>query len=219
MSEQKVPKFADRDAEDLFNRIIQVVPDAMKNVVKPMLTSMAEQKAGGGPITVEAIKEMVEGLPEPQKSTFRQVISAKKGLDPSTIKAMIEECGSDVSAIFFKIMERMKYIPPEAIREIAKQTAIPEAHLFHLATTGRAFSLLQAEHQITLCAGTSCAIKDKAGNMGKIEKLAEEAGPEKVRLKKVRCLGCCDSGLSAEADGKKVTLNLLQSQLEAFLRG
>ena len=108
MSEQKVPTFAESDAEDLFNRIIQAVPDAMKNVVKPMLISMAEQKAGGGLITVDAIKAMVEGLPEPQKSTFKQVVLAKKGLDPDTIKAMIQECGGDISALFFKIMGRMK---------------------------------------------------------------------------------------------------------------
>jgi NADH:ubiquinone oxidoreductase subunit E len=219
MSEQKVPKFADSDAEDLFNRIILAVPDAMKNVVKPMLISMAEQKAGGGPITVDAIKEMVEGLPEPQKSVFKQVVSAKKGLDPDTIKAMIQECGGDISDLFFKIMGRMKYISPEAIREIAKQTGIPEAHLFHLATTGKAFSLSLPEHQVTLCAGTGCAVKDKAKGIEAIEKLVNEAGPEKISLKKVRCLGCCDSGPTAEVSGKKISLNALQSQLEAFLKG
>jgi NADH:ubiquinone oxidoreductase subunit E len=219
MSEQRVPTFADSDAEDLFNRIIQAVPDAMKNVVKPMLIGMAEQKAGGGPITVDAIKEMVEGLPEPQKSAFKQVVSAKKGLDPETIKAMLQECGGDISALFFKIMGSMKYIPPEAIREIAKQTGIPEAHLFHLVTTGRAFSLSLPEQQVTVCAGTGCAVKDKAKSIEVIERLVNEAGAEKVTLKKVRCIGCCDSGPSAEVNGKKVALNTLQSQLEAFLKG
>jgi NADH:ubiquinone oxidoreductase subunit E len=219
MSEQKVPKFADSDAEDLFNRLILAVPEAMKNMVKPMLISMAEQKAGGGPITVDAIKEMVEGLPEPQKSAFKQVVAAKKGLDPETIKAMIQECGGDMVALFFKIMERMKYIPPEAIREIAKQTGVPEAHLFHLSTTGKAFSLSLPEQQITLCAGTGCAVKDKAKGIEVIEKLVNKAAPERVALKKVRCLGCCDSGPSAEVNGKKVALDVLQSQLEAFLKG
>jgi NADH:ubiquinone oxidoreductase subunit E len=219
MSEQKVPAFADSDAEDLFNRIIQAVPDAMKNMVKPMLIGMAEQKAGGGPITVDAIKEMVEGLPEPQKSAFKQVVSAKKGLDPETIKVMLQECGGDISALFFKIMGSMKYIPPGAVREIAKQTGIPEAHLFHLVTTGRAFSLFLPEQQVTVCAGTGCAVKDKAKSIEAIERLVNESGPEKVNLKKVRCLGCCDSGPSAEVNGKKVALNALQSQLETFLKG
>jgi NADH:ubiquinone oxidoreductase subunit E len=219
MSEQKVPTFAESEAQGLFSRIIQAVPDAMKNVVQPMLISMAEQKAGGGPITVDAIKEMVEGLPEPQKSVFKQVVSAKKGLDPETVKAMIQECGGDISALFFKIMGSMKYIPPGAVREIAKQTGIPEAHLFHLVTTGKAFSLSLPEHQVTVCAGTGCTVKDKAGSLGAIDKLVNEAGAEKIQMKKVRCLGCCDSGPSAEVNGKKVALNALQSQLEAFLKG
>lgn len=219
MSEQKEPKFADSEAQDLFSRMIQAVPDAMKNVVQPMLIGMAEQKAGGGPITVDAIKEMVEGLPEPQKSVFKQVVSAKKGLDPETVKAMIQECGGDISELFFKIMGRMKCISPEGIREIAKQTGIPEAHLFHLATTGRAFSVSLPEHQVTVCAGTGCAVKDKAGSLGAIEKLVNEAGAEKIQMKKVRCLGCCDSGPAVEIDGKRVALSSSPSKLETLVKG
>jgi NADH:ubiquinone oxidoreductase subunit E len=219
MTELEEPKFADSEAEDLFSRMILAVPEAMKNMVKPMLLGLAGQKAGGGPITIEALKEMVEGLPEPQKSVFKQVVAARKGLDPEVIKAMIEECGGDIPRIFFKIMERMKYIPQEAVREIAKQTGISEAHLFHLITTGKAFFLSSSAHQVTLCAGTGCTVKDKSKSLETIEKLVTDAGSKEVLLKKARCLGCCDSGPLAEIDGKRVALNVVQAQIEAFLKG
>ena len=63
MSDAKEPKFADSEAQDLFSRMIQAVPDAMKEMVKPMLLNLSAQKAGGGPITVAALKEMIGDFP------------------------------------------------------------------------------------------------------------------------------------------------------------
>lgn len=219
MTEPKVARFADAHAEDLFNRLLQAVPDAMKDMVKPMLINMAEQKTGGGPITVEAIKEMVEALPEPQKSVFKQVLSVRKGLDPSLIKSLVQEFGKDIHTIFFKIMEQLGYIPAEALPEIAKETGISHAHLYHLVTTGSAFSLLPLEEQITICTGTSCRVRDKSNTLETIERLVKEARDHRFTLKRVRCLGCCNSGPNAEVKGKKMALEAVKSQLEVSLKG
>ena len=132
---------------------------------------------------------------------------------------MIEESHGDISAVLCKVMGLMKYIPPEGVKEIAKQTGVSEAHLFHLVTTGRAFALSPSEHQVSVCAGTGCAVKDKSGNLETIEKLIAGAGPERVFSKKVRCLGCCESGPLCEIDGVKVPLNAAQARIETLLKG
>lgn len=59
----------DKKAQETFGKIEEVIPEAMREAVKPQLISMIEKKAAGSKVTVDVIEKLVrEDLPEPQKS-------------------------------------------------------------------------------------------------------------------------------------------------------
>jgi hypothetical protein len=66
------------DSKELFDKMMAVVPDEMKTMAEQMLVGMITAKAGGGPVTRDVLVEVVEGLPEPQKSAFKGVIDSSE---------------------------------------------------------------------------------------------------------------------------------------------
>jgi len=68
------------DGEELFKKIMEAVPEAMRDMAKPMLLGMLEKRAAGKAVDAEIVKQMVEkDLPEPQKSGIMEALGMKKG--------------------------------------------------------------------------------------------------------------------------------------------
>jgi len=113
----------DKRAQATFDKIMEVVPEAMRETVKPQLIAMIEGKAADSPVTVEIIEKMVkEDLPEPQKSMImgalglsetapRQVAPEAKVAEPSPLTWEGES---------EKMVEKILEVIPEMIRGTIK---------------------------------------------------------------------------------------------------
>jgi len=67
------------DGQEMFGKIMAIVPEAMRDAVKPMLYGFLEKRAGGKPITADTVSAMVQNdLPEPQRTGIMQALGMKK---------------------------------------------------------------------------------------------------------------------------------------------
>lgn len=67
------------DGQEMFGKIMAIVPEAMRDAVKPMLYGFLEKRAGGKPVTADTVSAMVQNdLPEPQRSGIMQALGMKK---------------------------------------------------------------------------------------------------------------------------------------------
>jgi len=73
----------DKKAKATFAKIIEVVPEPMREAMGPQLTGMIEGKAAGEQVTHELIESFVrEDLPEPQKSAIMEALGLTKAAPP-----------------------------------------------------------------------------------------------------------------------------------------
>lgn len=90
------------EGEQLFEKLIAAVPEAMREAIKPKLTQMLAQRAGSAAIDESIIKTMVqEDLPEPQKSALMQAIGMQPAA-PAQDGPALEWTGK--SEIMFELM-------------------------------------------------------------------------------------------------------------------
>ena len=67
------------DGKEMFGKIMAIVPEAMRDAVKPMLFGFLEKRAAGKTITAEIVAAMVQNdLPEPQRTGIMQALGMKK---------------------------------------------------------------------------------------------------------------------------------------------
>lgn len=99
-----------------------------------------------------------------------------------------------------KVQETFGYIPRDAMEFLSEKLAVPQSHIYGMATFYNFFSLKpKARNQIYVCKGTACYV---AGGDRILRKLKEilhleegDSTPDgKFSLHVTRCLGCC--GLS-----------------------
>jgi hypothetical protein len=70
------------DGSEIFDKLIEAVPEPMREMLKPKLTELLSAKAAGGPVSADIVMSMVrDDLPEPQKKcvvkSFRTHCSKK----------------------------------------------------------------------------------------------------------------------------------------------
>ena len=67
------------DGQEMFGKIMAIVPEAMRDAVKPMLFGFLEKRASGKPVTADIVAAMVQNdLPEPQRTGIMQALGMKK---------------------------------------------------------------------------------------------------------------------------------------------
>jgi NADH:ubiquinone oxidoreductase subunit E len=67
------------DGQEMFDKIMAIVPEAMRDAVKPMLFGFIEKRAAGKPVTADIVAAMVQNdLPEPQRTGIMQALGMKK---------------------------------------------------------------------------------------------------------------------------------------------
>jgi len=117
-----------------------------------------------------------------------------------TIHEIIERWNSDreyVIEMMQDIQDRFRHISKTAIDEICRKTGRQKAHLYHIATFYKEFSLEpKGETTIAVCMGTACHVKGAARVLDSFERvLGVKAGgttaDEKYTLEAVSCLGAC----------------------------
>jgi NADH-quinone oxidoreductase subunit E len=103
-------------------------------------------------------------------------------------------------AILQDIQAEHNYLPPEALRLVARSLNVPLIDVIAVATFYRTFSLKpRGRHIVTVCLGTACHIRGGPKILEEFErKLAVKPGdttPDgRFTLETVACLGCCAIG-------------------------
>ncbi len=106
------------------------------------------------------------------------------------------------------IQEHYRYLPKEALREVAKASGIALRDVYGVATFYSAFSFTpKGKHVITVCLGTACYVR---GGVRIVDVLSKNLGinpgettPDlQFTLETVNCLGCCAIGPTVVVNGK-----------------
>ena len=67
------------DGTKMFEKLMNAVPEAMRDMIKPKLLELLSGKAAGKPVSGEIVTRVVqEDLPEPQRSAIMQAMGIKK---------------------------------------------------------------------------------------------------------------------------------------------
>ena len=211
------------EGEDIFGKLIDALPEQMRNLAKPQLIDFLKAKSAGEPITSEMINGMVDELPEPQKGMLAQALAgisdSDDGFDASVVEKIIEnypEGEESLIAMLHDIQARFGYVPEGAVKVISQKTGAMMSKLYHLITAYQAFKVEPPRKNIlTVCNGTGCHLEKGSELLNKIKEKASREGSE-ITLETVRCLGMCDispallvngipyGGIDAEAQLKKI---------------
>jgi NADH-quinone oxidoreductase subunit E len=111
-------------------------------------------------------------------------------------------------AILLDIQETENYLPPEALRYVAKSLGMPLIDVIGVATFYRAFSLTpRGKHTCLVCLGTACHVRGGPKILEELERRLEIPAGETTQdgqftLETVACLGCCAIGPVVVVDGE-----------------
>ncbi len=104
------------DGEKVFDKLIQAVPEAMRDAVKPKLIEMLASRAGGKPVDTAAVEAMVrEDVPEPQRSALMGALGLSDEQQPPAADDVPAVAFTGKSEIMF---ETMLGEVPEAMRGV-----------------------------------------------------------------------------------------------------
>ena len=100
-------------------------------------------------------------------------------------------------AILQDIQKKYKYIPRDALENLAVYLETPLSRLYGMATFYKALSLTpKGENIITVCDGTACHVAGSMIVMDELEKAigikpGETTKDLKFSINTVNCIGCC----------------------------
>lgn len=100
-------------------------------------------------------------------------------------------------AILQDVQKKYKYIPREALENLAVYLETPLSRLYGMATFYKALSLTpKGENIITVCDGTACHVAGSMIVMDELEKAigikpGETTKDLKFSINTVNCIGCC----------------------------
>ncbi|MBD3235761.1 MAG: hypothetical protein GF330_03575 [Candidatus Eisenbacteria bacterium] len=141
------------------------------------------------------------------------------------LRGIIEKWRSDpeyVIEMMQDIQARFRHIPKTAIEEINLATRTPKAHLYHIATFYKAFSLEpRGETTVQVCMGTACHVKGAARILEAFQRTlgirdGQTTSDGKYTLEGVRCLGACSIAPVVKI-GDEVHGNVQARQVERLL--
>ncbi len=119
------------EAEVMFERMLQEVPDMMREVFRGKLMGIANEKAQGGPIAEEHVLAIVkEIVPDPFKTKILKAFATMGGVDLSKTEELIEKTSGGqevVMNLLHAVQEEFGYCPKEAIIMISQRKGVPLA--------------------------------------------------------------------------------------------
>ena len=208
-------------AEFMFERMLQEVPDMMREVFRGKLMQIALQKAAGAAISEDHIVSIVkEIVPDPFKTAILKAYATMGEIDVTKVEEIIEKNpgGQEtLITIMHAVQDQFGYVPRQALIVISQKKNVFMSTLYRLATSYAAFRLDKpAANVITVCNGTCCQVKGGGKLVKAIEaKLAGNGA--KATLEKVRCLGCCDVSPAVMINGEVFNAAAAQSKLAEIL--
>ncbi len=131
-----------------------------------------------------------------EKTKVQSIIDKHQGLKKNLI------------AILLDVQEGFNYLPPEALRHVAKALGMPLIDVCGVATFYRAFSLKpRGKHTCLVCLGTACHVRGGPKILEELERKLDVPAGETTKdgqftLETVACLGCCAIGPVVVVDGE-----------------
>ena len=105
----------DKKAQSTFAKILEVVPEPMRDAMKPQLIAMIEGKAKGATVTDAVIEKLVrEDLPEPQKSVIMGALGLSSGAPPAQEPAAAAQLSWQGESE--QMVEKIMGVIPEMLR-------------------------------------------------------------------------------------------------------
>jgi NADH-quinone oxidoreductase subunit E len=130
--------------------------------------------------------------------------------DLQAVKEIASEHGGDRSALISILQDvhaEYNYLPEGSLEVISRETGIPLASIYGVATFFRAFSFEpRGRHVATVCMGTACHVRESSKLLSKAEEKlgispGETTRDKRFSLETVNCLGCCAVGPLMVVDG------------------
>jgi NADH:ubiquinone oxidoreductase subunit E len=141
----------------------------------------------------------------------------------SEIFGKYESDPGSIIAILQDIQEKFSYLPPDVLKTVSTELAVPLSRILSLATFYRAFSLIpKGKHPVHVCLGTACHVRGAQRVLEKFErelgiKTGETTSDREFSLDAVRCVGCC--GLApVVAVGEDVHGKISQTKVAGLLK-
>jgi NADH:ubiquinone oxidoreductase subunit E len=192
-------------SENMFEIMLGEVPEAMRDVFRGKLLGVISEKSQGGPVSEDHITGVVnEIVPEPFKSNILKKFKAVGDFDLNIIDDIISRSGTSQDKLMYilnNIQDEIGYLPIEALQAVSDKCALPISTIYNIVTFYKIFKLTPpGTHQVKLCQGTACHLKDNHGLLKEIEE--KISGSLKTTLEKTLCLGCCDCAPVVEIDGR-----------------
>ena len=121
------------------------------------------------------------------------------------------------------VQAEFNYLPPEALKVVAKEIGVPKAHVFGVATFYKAFSLEpRGKEIIKVCMGTACHVRGAPLIRDEFErqldiKAGETTKDQRYSLELVNCVGACAMAPVAIV-GDKYHPNLSPDKLKKIIK-
>jgi len=210
----------DGNSEAMFERMLQEVPEMMRDVFRGKLMDIANQKAQGGPIKEEYITAIVkEVVPDPFKTTILKAFATMGGVDLSSVEELLagDSGGSEtLIGLLHAVQESYGYIPREALLLISDRKEVFLSTLYRMVTSYSAFRLEKpGKHVITVCTSTGAQLNGAPELIKQIEAKIAETGAD-VTLETSREIGAGNVEPGVMIDGRLYSGAAAQAQLEAI---
>ena len=124
-------------------------------------------------------------------------------IDKTKVQSVIDKhqgLKKNLIAILLDVQEEFNYLPPDALRHVAKALGMPLIDVVGVATFYRAFSLKpRGKHTCLVCLGTACHVRGGPKILEELERKLDIPAGETTKdgqftLETVACLGCCAIG-------------------------
>ncbi len=206
------------NAEVMFERMLQEVPDMMREVFRGKLMGIANEKAKGGPITEDHILSIVkEIVPDPFKTTILKAFATMGGVDLSNLEKLIESTpgGQEtVIGLLHAVQAEFGYCPREAVVMISQRKGVPMAAMYRLLTCYSAFRLEKpGKHVVTVCTSTGAYVNGGGALLRQIREKIAATGAN-ITLETARDLGCANAAPAIMVDGEIFSGVKAQAKLE-----
>jgi NADH-quinone oxidoreductase subunit E len=194
------------NSKDMFERMIQEVPETLRDVFRVKLMDIMNKKSQGGVYQEKYVVEIVnEIVPEPFKSNILKAFATIGGIDVSAVEKIIEDFpGGEESLIslMHAIQAQFGYVPEEALKMVSQKKDVFMSTLYRLVTSYQAFRTDPSKkHTVAVCNGTGCHLKGSGAMLKRLEEKVSDDDSQ-ITLEKVRCLGCCDLSPTVVVNGE-----------------
>ena len=209
-------------AEMMFERMLQEVPEMMREVFRGKLMQIANQKAAGGPIKEDHVVAIVkEIVPDPFKTNILKAYATMGDVDISKTEDIIaRNPGGEETliTILHEIQAQYGYLPREALILVSQKKNVFLSKLYRMVTSYKAFTLDKPKKiELTLCTGTGCQVCGGGALLKQVEAKLASNGAD-ITLRKVRCLGCCDLSPAVMIDGQIYSGDEARARLAEIVR-